>query len=78
MSGDVTNLVRMANQIAEAFKASPQTEAVEGVATHIKSFWAPKLRQRLIDHAAAGHSGLLPLTIQAIDVLKRKDAVHQP
>ena len=75
-SNDVDSLVRMANQIAEAFKASPQAEAIEGVASHIKSFWAPALRQRLIAHAATGHGGLLPLTIQAIGALKQKDAVH--
>ncbi len=75
MSSDVANLVRMANQIAEAFNASPQPEAIDAVASHIKSFWAPKLRQRLIDSAEAGHGGLLPLTIQAIEALKQKDVV---
>ena len=74
MSNDADTLVRMANQIADAFKASPHDEALEGIASHIKSFWAPKLRQRLIDQAQRGSAGLSPLTIAAIEVLKQKDA----
>jgi formate dehydrogenase subunit delta len=36
-------LVMMSNQIAQFFGAYPHDEAVAGVASHIESFWAPKM-----------------------------------
>lgn len=63
----------MANQIAGAFIAAPHSEAVEGVANHIKSFWAPVMRQRLLAHAANHASDFQPLALHAMDVLKKKD-----
>ena len=72
MSDSVDNLVRMANQIADAFKASPRADAVESVANHIQSFWAPPLRRRLIEHAAIDHADLQPVAIDALKELERR------
>ncbi len=53
---NVDNLVSMANQIGEFFDAMPdRAEAVEGIAQHIRRFWAPRMRQQLTAHWSAGH-----------------------
>ena len=41
------DLVKMANQIADYFRAYPEDEAVEGVAEHIRQFWDPRMRDGL-------------------------------
>jgi formate dehydrogenase subunit delta len=65
---DTDPLVRMANRIAEFFAAMPdRDEAVDGVATHLRRFWEPRMRRALLDHAARGGAGLHPLVIAAIE-----------
>jgi formate dehydrogenase subunit delta len=44
---ETTTLVRMANQIADYFKSYPEDEAVAEITKHLKSFWDPRMRQRL-------------------------------
>jgi formate dehydrogenase subunit delta len=42
-------LVQMANQIASFFAAEPQREtALDGVATHLRKFWDPRMRRELL------------------------------
>ena len=62
----IAKLVRMANQIALAFRLHPRDEAVAGAAEHVKSFWTPKMRRDIADHLAAGGEGLEPLAKEAI------------
>jgi len=69
MSDNVQTLVRMANQIADAFIAAPHEEAVDGVQNHIRSFWAPVMRQRLMDYAEAHASELRPLVLEGLERL---------
>ena len=69
MSSDVQHLVKMANQIADAFLGAPHEEAVDGVANHIKSFWAPVMRNRLIEYAGAHASEFRPLALLGIERL---------
>ena len=59
-------LVRMANQIGQFFQSQPHDEAVAGIADHLRSFWTPKMRRQIADHAAAGGAGLDPLTLEAV------------
>jgi formate dehydrogenase subunit delta len=49
---ETNKLVYMANQIAAFFNAYPQQEAVEGIRTHLVSFWTPRMRADLRTHAA--------------------------
>lgn len=67
-------LVSMANQIADFFQSYPEAEAVDGIATHIKKFWDPRMRQGIFAHLAAGGAGLKPLTLKALQQL----AAQQP
>ncbi|MDI4634267.1 formate dehydrogenase subunit delta [Pelomonas sp. V22] len=61
-------LVTMANQIGGFFAAMPDhQEALEGIALHIKKFWAPPMRRELLAHIDANaDSGLAPLVLEAI------------
>jgi formate dehydrogenase subunit delta len=63
---NTTDLVRMANQIADFFRAYPEPEAVAGISRHILDIWDPRMRRALADHLAAGGAGL--------DALARKGA----
>lgn len=61
-------LVKMANQIGDFFEAMPdRAEALEGVASHLRKFWAPAMRRELLAHVdAQGDSALKPLVAQAV------------
>ena len=72
MSSDVQHLVKMANQIADAFLAAPHEEAVDGVANHIKSFWAPVMRNRLYVYASTHASEFRPLLLKGLERLHEK------
>ena len=60
-------LVRMANQIADFFKALPDEEALAGASNHIRMFWDPRMRAKMAAHLAAGGEGLNPLARQAVE-----------
>ena len=51
------HLIRMANQIGVFFESMPdRTEALEGMASHLKKFWDPRMRRQflqLVDAPAA-------------------------
>jgi formate dehydrogenase subunit delta len=49
-----TDLIRMANQIAQAFAVYPEAEATAGIAKHIKDFWDPQMRERIAVLATDG------------------------
>lgn len=71
---NIDNLVKMANQIGQFFESYPcHEEAVQGVADHLKRFWAPAMRAALIDHAGTqgDDSSLAPLTLEAVRLLAR-------
>ena len=74
---DADHLVQMANRIATFFDAMPDREdAVEGVAQHIRKFWAPRMRRELLAHLhRQGDAGLHPLLARA---LHRREAALTP
>jgi len=65
-------MVTMANQIATFFRSYPHEEAVEGVATHIRQFWDPRMRRTLLAHIEAGGAGLEALVLEAVGRLQPK------
>jgi formate dehydrogenase subunit delta len=69
MTMKLDNLIEMANQIGEFFASMPDhEEAVDGVADHIRKFWAPRMRIALLD--ALDEPGvivaLVPITLEAL------------
>jgi len=73
MSGTQTEalerLIRMANQIALAFRLEPPEDAVAGVADHIKSFWTPKMRRDLASHLTEADLNINPIAKAAMERL---------
>ncbi len=65
---NLDNLIRMANRIGDFFEAMPDAdEAREGIAQHLKRFWAPRMRQEIVAHVdASADSPLKPIVIDAI------------
>lgn len=65
---DVDNLIRMANQIGAFYEAYPDPDAASReVASHLKRFWEPRMRERLLEHVRAkGDAALTPLVAAAV------------
>lgn len=61
----VRDIVRMANQIGDFFKAYSHDVAVKETATHIRNFWDPRMRRQLAEHLAAGGQGLSDIAREA-------------
>lgn len=48
----IEDLVRMANQIGEFFSSYPSPdEAADGIADHLRRFWTPSMREKLLHYA---------------------------
>jgi formate dehydrogenase subunit delta len=62
---DLKDIKRMANQIAVAFQAYPQEQAIKETANHIKSFWDPRMRKQLAELMAKDAAGLNPVAMAA-------------
>ena len=61
----------MANDIAAFFDSdTDKAVAAEGVRNHISRFWEPRMRRAIIEHVAAGGSGLVPTARTAVGLLK--------
>lgn len=65
------DLIRMANQIADFFQPYERAEAVEGIATHLRNFWDPRMRAQIIDIAAAQPGALAEPVREAVARLRR-------
>ncbi|RYZ12528.1 MAG: formate dehydrogenase [Comamonadaceae bacterium] len=66
------NLVRMANQIGVFFGSQPdRDEALEGLAMHLKKFWAPPMRGALLAVLDGGSEGEQPLDPVVVEALNR-------
>jgi formate dehydrogenase subunit delta len=70
--GGAQQLVKMANDIGNFFRAEPAREdAVAGIANHIAKFWTKRMRQKL---AAHGEGGLDELPREAMRRLAEQPA----
>jgi formate dehydrogenase subunit delta len=65
---DNDNLIRMANRIGLFFSAMPErTEALEGIASHIKRFWEPRMRRQILAYLEQqGGAGLQDIVLDAL------------
>lgn len=68
--------VRKANQIADFFKAYDDSEAVDGVAGHIRQFWDPRMRAHLARYLVEDDSGFSPLALRGARVVVEEDAAR--
>jgi formate dehydrogenase subunit delta len=72
---NINNLVTMANRIGVFFESYPdRLEALDEIASHLKKFWAPRMRRQLYAHIdAEGGAGLSPLVLAAINAHRARD-----
>jgi len=56
---------RLVNDIARQFRHLPPAEAAEAVASHVKRFWDPSMRKRLLELAEHNGEALDPLALEA-------------
>jgi formate dehydrogenase subunit delta len=66
--GGMPPTVRLAHEIALQFQHLPTDEAAVAIATHIKSFWDPRMRGQLRTQAAEGYE-LAPSVSAALALL---------
>jgi len=67
---NVDHLVKMANEIAAFFAgASPPEQAPRDIATHLKRYWEPRMRQAMLSHFARGGAGLTDPARSAVAIL---------
>lgn len=71
---DADNLIRMANRIGDFFEAMPdRDEALDGIATHIRKFWEPRMRREFIAHIDSGAArSLKPIVAEAVRVHRER------
>ncbi len=62
------HLITMANQIGDFFKSYPDAEqAKKDIVSHIKRFWALRMRQDIVAHVQNHQGeGLTPIVSEAI------------
>ena len=65
---EIDQLVKMANQIDDNFSFHEDT--VERLADHLQRYWAPSMRNKLIELLEAGGDGLKPDVIAAVQRLQ--------
>ncbi|MEV5437111.1 formate dehydrogenase subunit delta [Streptomyces sp. NPDC052682] len=71
MAATVPPEQRMANQIAAHFRHVPAGAAAEAVAGHIRRFWDPRMRGRLLQLVHRGADGLDPVVLAAARLLEQ-------
>jgi formate dehydrogenase subunit delta len=69
-SSRLDKLIYMAKQIGHFFVTQGEKGAVEGISTHIKKFWDPRMRRQIVAHLDKGGDGLDPPVKQAIETLR--------
>jgi formate dehydrogenase subunit delta len=77
---NIAHLVTMANQIGTFFASYPdREEASAEIASHLKRFWAPRMRQQLFEHIDAENgAGLSPLVLAAVAAHRGEQATPPP
>ena len=68
MSDQLGRLIRMVNEIAQGLRMTG-ANADANVAAHLRAFWTPKMRARLIAYAQSGGEGLDETAQRAINRL---------
>jgi formate dehydrogenase subunit delta len=66
---ETTHLVSMANDIAA--NLSFQGDAADKIADHINRFWAPRMRQLLLEYAADDGQGLSEALLSALEKIRQ-------
>jgi len=65
---EIHRLIKLANNIGAFFEAEPdKTKGAQGVASHIRNFWEPRMRRQILDYLDAQHGeGLSDVVLAAL------------
>lgn len=65
---DIRNLIKMANQIGDFFESyADQMEASAEISCHLRKFWAPRMRECLLEHVdTADGEGLKDIVLNSV------------
>ena len=66
---DVPPVVRLGHDLVRNFEALPPEQAATEIATHIRKFWEPRMRQDLLARIRWGDTTLHPLLVKAAEDL---------
>jgi formate dehydrogenase subunit delta len=62
--------IRLATEIAAQFKHVPTEEGAAAIVGHVRRFWDPRMRARLIDEVARASEDCDPLVVAAVEMLE--------
>jgi formate dehydrogenase subunit delta len=72
-------LIQMANDIGNFFRAEPKREdAIAGIVNHISKYWTRRMREKLIAQLQHGDHGLDELPLEAMRRLTIPAAATPP
>jgi len=67
---NVDHLVKMANEIGMFFAgASPPEQAPRDIATHLRRYWEPRMREAMLSHFKQGGAGLTDVARSGVALL---------
>jgi formate dehydrogenase subunit delta len=69
----LADLVRMVNQISDNFVYESPDRAAIDVASHLRSFWTPKMREEIIAYEQTNGGDLSDVTRRAVRHLAGAD-----
>jgi formate dehydrogenase subunit delta len=69
MTHDVPPVVRLGHDLVRNFEALPFEKAATEIATHIRKFWEPRMREDLLARVRFGDTTLHPLLVRAAEDL---------
>ncbi|PZN33759.1 MAG: formate dehydrogenase subunit delta [Proteobacteria bacterium] len=70
---NIEHLVRMANDIGAFFAVESGAQAARDIYSHIRRFWDPRMRKRIVAHYHAGGEGLDGPVRDAIALLAEEE-----
>jgi formate dehydrogenase subunit delta len=80
---NVHHLIKLANNIGSFFESEPdRAKAVQGVVTHIRNYWEPRMRRRIFEYLDEQNGeGLSELVLEALktqreSLMPRESKLH--
>jgi formate dehydrogenase subunit delta len=70
VSGDLPAVIRLGHDLVRNFEALPREKAAEEIATHIRKFWEPRMREELVGYVDAGDARVGELLALASEDLR--------
>jgi formate dehydrogenase subunit delta len=65
------HLIKMVNEIAAFFAGeSGVGQAPQEVATHLRKYWEPRMREQIVAHLGKGGAGLSDVALGAVKLLE--------